>query len=488
MASVSGPPRAARVPLLALVAVIAAGAAVRVFRLALPGLTSDEAFSWRLATYTAADIAQRTAEDVHSPLFYFVLKAWLALAGDSAAALRSLSVLLGLAAIVAVYAAVRAAGGSWPGAVAGALLCALHPLQVQQSRNARMYALGVLLAALTAWLLLRALRCGRWPWWVAYGMAAALFVYAHYYALFTLAGQGLGALALARGRVRALARGLAVAAAVALAALAPWLPSLLAQARRVQAEYWIPAVSAESLASAVLRWASGLGTGVLAWIALAAWLALAAWAVMRARGPALFFLAQALTPWVLALALSTWGGRPLFLERFTVFAQVALCGLLGVGWAALPRVPRTLGALVIAGCLTWGLVGFLRGLPSEPTAAEPLLRYVRRWQQPGDVVVADSPRALNKLLCYGRPLELTLPLRALPGVAGGGHYTHLASLQPGELVQSVEQAAWGPRVWRATERPDPVPSPPAGWTMGFARVFEGGEGSRYLLVRYDRGR
>jgi 4-amino-4-deoxy-L-arabinose transferase-like glycosyltransferase len=476
------------VSLAALAAVLAGAAGVRSWRLSLPGLTSDEAFSWRLAGYPAADIARRTAEDVHSPLFYLVLKAWLAVAGDSAAALRSLSVLLAVAAVAVLYGAVREAGGSRAGAMAGALVCALHPLQVQQARNARMYALGVLLAALTAWLLLRALRRGRWPWWVAYGLGAALFVYAHYYALFTLAGQALGALALARDRGRSLARGLAVAAVAALAALAPWLPSLVAQARRVQAEYWIPPVSAGSLVTAVLRWATGLGAALPAWIALAAWLALAAWAVMRARGPALFFLAQALSPWLLALALSTWGGRPLFLERFTVFAQVALCGLLGVAWAALPRGPRTLAAVAIAGSVAWGLAGFLRDLPSEPTAAEPLLRYVRRWQQPGDVVVADSPRALNKLLFYARPLGLAVPVRALPGVAGGGHYTHLASLQPGELVQSVEEAAWGPRVWRATERPDPVPPPPAGWTMGFARVFEGGEGSRYLLVRYDRAR
>jgi hypothetical protein len=468
--------------------VLAAGAAARALRLSLPGLTSDEAFSWRLTTYPAADIARRTAEDVHSPLFYLVLKAWLAVAGDSAAALRSLSVLLGLGAIAAVYAAVREGGGSRAGALAGALLCALHPLQVQQSRNARMYALGVLLAALTAWLFLRALRRGQWPWWVAYGAAAALFVYAHYYALFTLAGQALGALALARGRGRPPARGMALAAAVALAALAPWLPALLAQARRVQQEYWIPPASAESLVSAALRWASGLGAGALAAAALLAWVALAAWAVVRVRGAALFFLAQALTPWLLALALSTWGGRPLFLERFTVFAQVALCGLLGVSWAALPRAPRALAAVVVGAAVTWGLAGFLRGLPSEATAAEPLLRYVRRWQQPGDVLVVDSPRALNKVLFYGRPLDLALPVRALPGVSGGGHYTHLASLQPGELVQSVEQAAWGPRVWRATERPDPVPPPPAGWTMGFARVFQGGEGTRYLLVRYDRMR
>jgi hypothetical protein len=134
-------------------------------------------------------------------------------------------------------------------------------------------------------------------------------------------------------------------------------------------------------------------------------------------------------------------------------------------------------------------MAFLRELPRVPTAAMGIVRYLKRWQRPGDVVVVDSPRALNKVLFYGRREALEgVPVRALPGVSGGGHYTHLSSLQPGELVQTVQEAAWGPRLWRASERPLPVPPPPAGWTMGFARVFEGGEGSRYLLVRYDRAR
>jgi hypothetical protein len=37
---------------------------------------------------------------------------------------------------------------------------------------------------------------------------------------------------------------------------------------------------------------------------------LAVWAVRRVRGPALFFLSQALVPWLLALSLSTLGSRP----------------------------------------------------------------------------------------------------------------------------------------------------------------------------------
>jgi hypothetical protein len=206
---------------------------------------------------------------------------------------------------------------------------------------------------------------------------------------------------------------------------------------------------------------------------------------VRAGRPAAFFAAQALLPWALALAVSA-SGRPLLLERFTVFAHVGLAALAGVAWSALARPGRVAAAFVLLAAAGAGLSGFLRDLPDRPPAVTQVVRQLRRLQEPGDVVVVDSPRALNKLLFYARQDGLeALAVRALPGVAGGGHYTHHASLQPGEMVQSVESAAAGPRLWRATERPDPVPPPPPGWVMRFARVFEGGEGSRYLLVRYE---
>jgi hypothetical protein len=489
------------------VATLAAGAAVRLWRLALPGLTSDEAFSWRLAGYPVGEIVRRTAEDVHSPLFYLLLKPWLALAGDSPVALRGLSVLLALAAVALVFRLVVEAGGPRPhaGGLVAAALVALHPLQVQQGRNARMYALGVLLAALTALLLLRALRAdpgtdapsGAWRWWAAYGLAAGVFIYAHYYALFTLAAQGAGAAVLAWGARREPGRspghtfatalkGLALSAGVALLVLAPWLPAFVGQARRVQEEYWIPAASAAGLGGAFVYWLTGLTPGLVSIAAAVALAALLAWGGFRAGRVAGFFALQALLPWLLALLVS-WLGRPLFLERFTVIAHVGLAALIGVAWQRLERAFRIVAAAVAGGCVTAGLWTFLRGLPDRPPAVTQVVRHLRRLQEPGDVVVVDSPRALNKLLFYARQDGLDgMPARALPGVAGGGHYTHHASLLAGELVQQVEEAARGPRVWRASERPDPVPPPPPGWTMHFARVFEGGEGSRTLLVRYER--
>ena len=83
----------------------------------------------------------------------------------------------------------RAAAGG--GALFSALLMAVHPSQVNYSRVERMYSLGVLLAGLSAWLLLRALRASRRQrcWWAAYGVAVAALCYTHTYALLTVFAQ-----------------------------------------------------------------------------------------------------------------------------------------------------------------------------------------------------------------------------------------------------------------------------------------------------------
>ena len=76
---------------------------LRAPRLGLEELTTDEAFSWRLATYPPAEIVARTATDVHPPLYYLVLDGWMKVAGEGPAALRSLSLILGLAAVGLAY-------------------------------------------------------------------------------------------------------------------------------------------------------------------------------------------------------------------------------------------------------------------------------------------------------------------------------------------------------------------------------------------------
>lgn len=102
-----------------------------------------------------------------NPLYYTLLWAWTQVAGDSAAALRSLSALAGTACIPLGAALTQRLGGLAASRIA-AVLIALHPLQLHYSREARAYALWTLaLLAATAALWGACVRGGRWRWALA---------------------------------------------------------------------------------------------------------------------------------------------------------------------------------------------------------------------------------------------------------------------------------------------------------------------------------
>lgn len=175
--------------------------------------------------------------DVHPPLYYALLWAWSKLApGD--AGLRALSALFGVATVAVVYALgarlFSRAAGLW----AAAFLAVLY-LHVWYSREARMYALMVLLFSLAFLGLVMALRRERGGW----------TVYAAATALLTLT-QGLGivyALSLAGVfwmlAVDPVGSGLwrkwATATALALLPFAIWTPIYLSRVAQVAADFWI---------------------------------------------------------------------------------------------------------------------------------------------------------------------------------------------------------------------------------------------------------
>jgi hypothetical protein len=166
-------------------------------------LSRDEGLSWRMARYRPSALLRHAPGGNHPPLYYFLLKGWSATVGTSPAALRALSVLFSVGALGVLFLLCRELVGSG-GAFFAAAVAGLHAGQIAVAPVARMYGLGVFLAALTAWLLVRALRAGAWhsPWWCAYGLAVAAFCYTHYFAFFTVLAQTVFVAGdcLARGR------------------------------------------------------------------------------------------------------------------------------------------------------------------------------------------------------------------------------------------------------------------------------------------------
>jgi mannosyltransferase len=493
---------------LAFALVLALGAALRADRLGLEELTTDEAFSWRMTTHPAPDIVRRTATDVHPPLYYLVLAAWTGATGDSPAALRGLSVLLGLAALGLAYLLCvevdrfaetgKGGGGRW-GATAAALLVALHADQVGHSRHVRMYALGIALAGLTAWLMLRAMRSERraLAWWAAYAVSAAALCYTHYYGAFTVAAQlGFAGISLV-SRVRASvvrpreATGLLAAALLTAALFAPWLTVLRRQTARVREDYWIREAGAFDVAGALVRWTTGLEwTPPWPGLTIAAFAGAGAWALWRGDRGQKFLVLQAALPWIGALGLSWASGRTLFLERYLVFSQLALLVLLARAWAGLGPWPRRAAAAAFASVVALGLAEEIGTRPTAEPSAQDGARLLARSVGPGDLVLANAPRDLNVVRYYlMREGAAGLPMKC-PASRSIGHLSQVSSITADEVVG--EDAVWAgpwPRVWRVRVHPprkwrwDP---PPPEWAPDFTRVFEGPSGTRLLLMTYRR--
>jgi hypothetical protein len=192
--------------------------ALRVHRLAEPLMRWDEGWSVAHASRSWSEIVQIASWELHPPLFYLLLKPWLAL-GRNVFLVRFFPVLVSLLAVPLIFRAAMCWMGRRRLAWLAAGLTAVAPAFVYYAQVTRMYSLVVLWLLLAAWALLYWLdRGGKWA---LVGLAAASLaaLYTFYYSAWALAGlYGCGLVLARRGR-----KWLVVAGAVTLVLYLPWL-------------------------------------------------------------------------------------------------------------------------------------------------------------------------------------------------------------------------------------------------------------------------
>src|SRR5919201_3936682 len=86
-----------------LVGVVALATALRWFRIDAQSLWYDEGLSAHQLTRSFGEILHASALDTHPPGYYWTLKAWAEVIGSSELALRSLSAVWGVAAVVLTF-------------------------------------------------------------------------------------------------------------------------------------------------------------------------------------------------------------------------------------------------------------------------------------------------------------------------------------------------------------------------------------------------
>jgi mannosyltransferase len=178
-----------RSTIVALVAVLALGSALRFHRLDRESLWVDEIFSVEIARQPWPALLAATGQDGHPPLYDAALRIWIGAFGESEATVRRLSAVMGVLTLAAFFAlAARLLPTS--GALIATLLLACSPYHVYYSQEARNYALLLLLTVLSYLGLVvcdeRPERRGRA---LAYVAATVLLLYTHVYGFFVWAAQ-----------------------------------------------------------------------------------------------------------------------------------------------------------------------------------------------------------------------------------------------------------------------------------------------------------
>lgn len=181
--------RDARTDLFAVLIVLLA-LVLRLYRLGSEGLWIDEGFSLR-------DAAHLSFLHETRPLYFAFLSWWMSLGAQSEFWLRLPSALFGAASVGVLYLTGRRLLGSTT-AVIASLFMAVSVLQVNHSREVRMYSLMALLAMLATYFLILALERRKPGYIIGYLLLAAAGLLTQPLTVLILAAHGLFLLLYAR--------------------------------------------------------------------------------------------------------------------------------------------------------------------------------------------------------------------------------------------------------------------------------------------------
>jgi mannosyltransferase len=418
------------------------------WQLGRASLSGDEAATWAISAHGLGDVLHAlsgSGGDRGAALYYLTVHFWIQLFGTSEVALRSFSLLAAALVIAPFHAIARRLGR--PRAVAAEILLATSPFFLIYARDARAYALLLLLVVLATWAFIRAVESDSSRDWARYTVIATLALYTHWFAALVIAGHVVWWLATrpAEGQRR---RALTSAGLLALVAV-PIAVFALVGTSGIE---WIAPLSVaevRSLAKAV--------TGTSSWSAQLVFLVVIVVALgavvgdVRARRRerpwrwVSLSVAWLLVPIAATIVVSVF--YPLLLSRYLIVALPGFALVLAIGLTTLTRGRRALLVAGVAALVALASPGY-RALWFHDGVDENwrgIARTVAAQIGPRDAIIVDPSTAAYPFDYYAGQTQLRRrpgpnwpPLRwAAPFDRG------LAALSPIAVVAGLHS----PQVW-----------------------------------------
>ncbi len=332
----------------------------------------DESYSAYLVRGDYQQIWGLTALDVHPPLYYYALKIWSSMFGTDIVAMRMMSVLFGLIAIVFMYHVVKRWFGVKAASVSS-IVVAVSPMFIRFGQEMRMYTMALAIVMAATYFLGLALdnikNKGGKKYWIIYAVLVSMGMWTHYFTAFAWLTH-LGLIVYYLGGVKkvwnnkAYVKTIVLTYAVAVALYLPWLPCFIGQAKMVQNGFWIPEMSMVTpvnYLSEALVYAEA--EDVMSWVALfaCALMVVFVFAYLKVKKSTntitkkrlTFILTMAVLPVLIMAALSLPPFKSTFLNRYTLYSIISLWVLFGIVIALLKNKRLQIAMVALVSLVAW---------------------------------------------------------------------------------------------------------------------------------------
>lgn len=205
----------------------------------------DDVYSVFLSKASYSGIWGITASDVHPPLYYWALKAFTSIFGDSLVTFRCFSALGLLATMLLGCFPIRRLFGDRV-AVSFIVLLIIFPVSQYLATEIRMYSwtmFFVLASALSAY---QVYKDNKWPDWLLFFFFGICAAYSHNYGLLSIFGIYL-ILSVSLFRSKGQWKRILLCGMLFSLAYLPWLIQLISQMEMVSEEYWIKPLTLNDL-------------------------------------------------------------------------------------------------------------------------------------------------------------------------------------------------------------------------------------------------
>ena len=455
---------AGSVPMTAVAAVAVVVAAATVLRfMAPPDLWLDEALSVNIAKLPLDQLRNALAHDGAPPLYYVLLHGWIGIFGSSSVAVRSLSGVLGVAAIGLAYLAGRRLGRTpsvrrWLG-ISAMIVVGVSPYAIHYASEARMYSLTMVLVLLGVIIGTDAWTAPSVPRLAAIALIAVGLLMAQYWSFFLVVPVTVGLIVLSvRGAAvaRRSASRMLLAVLVGGVLFLPWVPTMRTQLAHTGTPWDSPTSPVGATVKAVV--AFGGGRTIEGWPQIVLLVGLAALGIVTAfvgaRGRTLEPSTAAAAVMVVGagtfavgIVVSTIAGVG-FQDRYAavVFPLFALTVAAGV--VALGDIRLRVGVLVVITAL--GLIGGLRVARMVRTPSGRVAAALTRQLRPADLVVycPDQLGPSTARLLSARTRQVTFPRLHSPRFVDWTDYADRnRAAFPRDFAERVDRLAGTGRVW-----------------------------------------